>query len=68
MKNYSKKHIKHVFYKFGWNVGYEPFESMDYTHYRCDLGINYWEYMGRLAKSIVLSVRNNREEDEKNGL
>lgn len=61
MRNYSKKRIKHVFYKFGWNVGYESVKTMDYMH-RYDLGINYWEYMGRLTKGIKLQVM----EDEKN--
>lgn len=64
MRNYSKKRIKHVFYKFGWSRGYEIFKSMDYTHYRHDLGINYWQYMGMLTKSIKLQVM----EDEKNGM
>lgn len=42
--------------------GYEVFKSMDYTHYRHDLGINYWQYMGMLTKSIKLQVM----EDKKN--
>lgn len=64
MKNASKKHVKQVYYRFGWTVGREPFETMDYIHYRYDLDVNYWEYMGRLCKSIALQVK----EDEKNGL
>ena len=63
MKNYSKKHIKHVFYKFGWSMGYETFETMDYAHYRYDLDTNYWEYMGRLAKSIVLQVKEDKSHE-----
>lgn len=57
MKNASKKHIKQLWYRFGWYLGREPFETMDYAHYRYDLGVNYWDYMGRLGKSIVLQVK-----------
>lgn len=57
MRNWSKKFTKKEWYRLGFKLGYEPFETMDYTHYRYDLGVNYWDYMGRLGKSIVLQVK-----------